>query len=157
MKRKTTCNHGSISSPDPFRFSSGSNLQLLGAIVEIVLPPSSLLKHLCALLLFHLFLVLQICYLLILVFHLPIDKGGEKPSFSYICIKKYSHLQIYTTDAKEQLKTNKELLLQNFSNNSKLFPTDRNKLITMVFQKHVFKHVLYEVQNYKTKERHGRV
>lgn len=47
-------------------------------------------------------------------------RGEEKPSFSYICVKK-NYLPIYTTDAKEQLKTNKEFLLQNFSNNSKFF------------------------------------
>ena len=61
--------------------------------------------------------------------------------------EEYFHLQIYTADTREQLKTNKEVLLQDFSNNSKFFPTKGSKL--------VFKHVLYEAQNHKTKERHG--
>lgn len=51
----------------------GLYLQLLRAVAETVLPSPGFLQHLCTLLLLHLLLVLQICYLLILVFHLPGD------------------------------------------------------------------------------------
>lgn len=61
----------------------GSDLQLLRAVTETVLPSAGLLQHLCTLLLLHLFLVLQIRYLLILVFHLPVDGKREITLFTY--------------------------------------------------------------------------
>jgi hypothetical protein len=61
----------------------GSDLQLLRAVAETVLPSAGLLQHLGTLLLLHLFLVFQICYLLILVFHLPVDGKGRQ---SFSCV-----------------------------------------------------------------------
>ena len=61
-----------------------AHLQLLGAVAEGVLPAPGLLQHLRAFLLLHLLLVLQVCYLLILVFHLPVDEGRKIKLFIYM-------------------------------------------------------------------------
>lgn len=66
----------------------GSNLQLCGAVIEVVLPSPRFLEHLRALLLLHLFLVLQICNLLILVFHLPVDNGEKNQAIHTYAWKK---------------------------------------------------------------------
>lgn len=61
-----------------------SDLQLRGAVAERVLPPPRLLQHLRALLLLHLLLVLQVCDLLVLVFHLSVvEKGRQIALFTH--------------------------------------------------------------------------
>ena len=82
-----------------------AHLQLLGAVAEGVLPPPGLLQHLGALLLLHLLLVLQAGHFLILVLHLPVDKGRKLKLFVYMHRKEgvYS----LTPRCKEQLRSSK--------------------------------------------------
>lgn len=96
----------------------GSDLQLLRAVAETVLPPPGLLQHLRTLLLLHLLLVLQIRYLLILVFHLPVE--GRRRTKLFMCAQGY--ILIYMLGVtRSYLNSNERLLMQILFKNSNFF------------------------------------
>lgn len=146
MKRKTTCNYAKLFTQS-FQFSC----VLTCSCAELSLRLSSLRRassSICALFFFS---TCSLCFrfatFLFWSFTCLLIRGKKNHTIIYMhWKKKYFIYILIPLPPRNSLKTNKEFLLQKFSNTFKCSFTKSSKLLTMMYQEHVFQHVLYEVQ-----------